>query len=84
MAKLFGGLGCKSGCDTACCDTISSCGSGCNSCGGAPVMTPAPTVAPIIDEAPEVQSMPPAPEADHNAYLNSKRRVIQASNRYSR
>ena len=76
LARLFGGHGCDSGCDAGCCDTMPSCG--CSSTGMA-----APVAAPpvqIQDAAP----MPPAPVVDPSAYLNSKRRVIQASARYVR
>lgn len=76
LKKLFGKLKknncCDSGCDVACDTGCSSC----SSCGSAPAAapTPAPEAAPAVD-----QSMPPAPVVDHSAFLNSKRRVIQAS-----
>ena len=68
LSKLFGGLKCKSGCDTAC-DVMP----GCTSCGSTP--------APAMEAAPseEAKPMPPAPVVDPTAFLNNKRRVIQAS-----
>ncbi|MCA9131651.1 MAG: hypothetical protein KDA45_00780 [Planctomycetales bacterium] len=71
LSKLFKRRG-ASCCDAMVCD--SGCGSGCNSCGSSSV---APLAAPSIqgDAAP----MPPAPIVDPSAYLQSKRRVIQAT-----
>ena len=90
-----GATGCDSGCDSGCgrkcggllsklfqhkhrghgCDSLcdSGCG-GCSSCGGA---SSAPVAAPAVngDAAP----MPPAPIVDPSAYLQSNRRVIQAT-----
>ena len=63
---------CKSkGCDEVSCDAISACG-----CGAAPAAAPAAPAAPAASEA---APMPPAPVVDPSAYLQSKRRVIQAS-----
>jgi hypothetical protein len=57
-------------CDALACDAC-GCASACNSCGSAPV------AAPVVhgDAAP----MPPAPIVDPSAYLQSNRRVIQAT-----
>lgn len=62
---------CKKGCDEVSCDAISACG-----CGAAPAAAPAAPAAPAAAEAAPV---PPAPVVDPSAYLQSKRRVIQAS-----
>ncbi len=63
LSKLFKH---KHGCDTACdaCPTA-----GCSSCGGSAAPAPAASAAP----------MPPAPVVDPSAYLQSNRRVIQAT-----
>ncbi len=67
-----------------CCDSMiascdSGCDGGCSSCGGGSVSygSSAPVAAPVIhgDAAP----MPPAPIVDPSAYLQSNRRVIQAT-----
>lgn len=68
LSKLFAKKAC---CDTGC-DT--GCTSGCSSCGGS--ATPAPAPAPAAASA---APMPPAPVVDPSAYLNSNRRVIQAT-----
>jgi hypothetical protein len=65
-------------CDTGC--ASGGCSSGCSSCGGGSVSYPsssAPVAAPEVhgDAAP----MPPAPIVDPSAYLQSNRRVIQAT-----
>ncbi len=64
---------------SSCCDAIVSCDTGCSSCGGSSMSygSPAPVAAPIVhgDSAP----MPPAPIVDPSAYLQSNRRVIQAT-----
>jgi hypothetical protein len=79
----LGGCG-KSKCDSccdACCEPACGCESGCapacSSCNGGA----APVAAPAVEDA---APMPPAPVVDPSAYLNSKRRVIQASTRYAR
>ena len=72
LAKLFGGLKKSSCCDSGC-DVIGG-GSACGGC--APVAPAAP--------APQADPMPPAPAVDSSAFLNSKRRVIQASSRAGR
>lgn len=65
------------GCDALACDT--GCASGCSSCGSGNISYPssAPVAAPQVngDAAP----MPPAPIVDPSAYLQSNRRVIQAT-----
>ncbi len=83
--------GCDSGCGTkkcggllsklfqrknSCCDAI-ACDSGCSSCSSCGTSAPAPISAPAVhgDAAP----MPPAPIVDPSAYLQSNRRVIQAT-----
>ncbi len=76
LSKLFKKKN-SSCCDTvACCDSgcDSGCTSGCSSCGGS---SAAPVAAPVVhgDAAP----MPPAPIVDPSAYLQSNRRVIQAT-----
>jgi hypothetical protein len=75
LSKLFQRK--NRGCDTMVCD--SGCASGCSSCGSGSVSYPssAPVAAPAIrgDAAP----MPPAPIVDPSAYLQSNRRVIQAT-----
>ena len=78
LSKLFqrkNSIGCDSGCD-ACAVASSGCAGGCSSCGSSTV-APAPVSAPAIhgDAAP----MPPAPIVDPSAYLQSNRRVIQAT-----
>ncbi|QDV10661.1 hypothetical protein CA51_05110 [Rosistilla oblonga] len=86
LSKLFGGLKCckKSDCDSAC-DSCGCAGSyaapaapACSSCNGG---TSVQVEAPVVEDA---APMPPAPVVDPSAYLNSKRRVIQASTRYAR
>ena len=78
LARLFGGHhGRDSGCDAGCCDTMPGYSSGYSNGMSAPVAAPP---VQIQDAAP----MPPAPVVDPSAYLNSKRRVIQASARYVR
>jgi hypothetical protein len=69
LSRLFARKSaCDTGCDTGC--------STCNSCSAAPAAgTPAPAPAVSGDAAP----MPPAPVVDPSAYLNSNRRVIQAT-----
>lgn len=61
-----------------CCDTL-VCDSGCSTCGSGSVNygSSAPVAAPVVngDAAP----MPPAPIVDPSAYLQSNRRVIQAT-----
>lgn len=76
LGKLFQrkhrGHGCDSLCDSGC-----STG-GCSSCGGGSVSYgSSPVAAPVVngDAAP----MPPAPIVDPSAYLQSNRRVIQAT-----
>jgi hypothetical protein len=75
LSKLFGGLK-RSNCDSYCDAPCGSMG-GCTSCGSAP------TIAPAVEDAPadaeEAKPMPPAPVVDPTAFLNNKRRVIQAS-----
>lgn len=78
---LFGGLN-KGCCDTAC-DAYAGASCGCTSGGAYSVPSSTAPAAPIevqADDAP----MPPAPVVDPSAYLNTKRRVIQASTRYVR
>ena len=60
----------------ACCDTMVACDTGCSSCssGYAPS---APVAAPQVGG--EAAPMPPAPIVDPSAYLQSNRRVIQAT-----
>ncbi len=65
-------------CDSGC--ASGSCGGGCSSCGGGSTTygtSSAPVEAPVVhgDAAP----MPPAPIVDPSAYLQSNRRVIQAT-----
>ncbi len=80
-AKKCGGLLSKlfhrkhrGGCDSLGCDTV-----GCSSCGSGNVTygSSAPVAAPVVngDAAP----VPPAPIVDPSAYLQSNRRVIQAT-----
>jgi hypothetical protein len=66
LARLFGHH--KSNCDSAC--DACGCGeaTGCSGCSSS-------SEAAASDAAP----VPPAPVVDPSAYLNSKRRVIQAS-----
>lgn len=76
LAKLFHRKGNRHGCDTLACD--SGCASGCNSYGHVNGNgSSAPVAAPKVngDAAP----MPPAPVVDPSAYLQSNRRVIQAT-----
>jgi hypothetical protein len=49
-------------------------------------MMMSPSVVPMTDAAPVIESspMPPAPVVDHSAFLNTKRRVVQASTRNAR
>lgn len=63
-------------CDSGC-DSYGALASGCNSCGGSVAPSSAPIAAPAFqgDDAP----MPPAPVVDPSAYLQSNRRVIQAT-----
>lgn len=81
--------GCDSGCGTkkcggllsrlfkkkssSCCDAV-VCDSGCSSCG---TSVAAPVAAPVVNG--EAAPMPPAPIVDPSAYLQSNRRVIQAT-----
>lgn len=69
LARIFKHKHNRGGCDVGC----DSCGSsaGCSSCGGGGVAAPAASG----DAAP----MPPAPVVDPSAYLQSNRRVIQAT-----
>jgi hypothetical protein len=53
----------KGGCDSIACDAAPA---GCSSCGGTTVAPAAPAAA-------------PAPVVDPHAYMNTNRRVIQAS-----
>ena len=76
LSKLFKrrcNTGCDTfvGCDTGCssCATAAPAASGCSGCSGA-------VSAPVMNAAP---APAPAPVVDPSAYLNSKRRVIQAS-----
>ncbi len=76
LSKLFQrknrGYGCDSLCDSGCAT------SGCSSCvGGSVSHGSSPVAAPVVngDAAP----MPPAPIVDPSAYLQSNRRVIQAT-----
>ncbi len=76
LSKLFkrkNSSCCDSGCDS-CAVASSGCAGGCSSCGSS---SAAPVSAPVIhgDAAP----MPPAPIVDPSAYLQSNRRVIQAT-----
>ena len=78
--------GCDSGCGKkkgllsklfakkSCCDT--GCDTGCSSCSSCGTSTSAPAPAPAAASA---APMPPAPVVDPSAYLNSNRRVIQAT-----
>ena len=66
LSKLFA----KKSCCDAGCDT--GCSTGCSSCGSSAAPAAAPAAA---DAAP----MPPAPVVDPSAYLNSNRRVVQAT-----
>ena len=100
LAKLFGGFSCKkdnccdSCCDSCgtCCEPACGCEMGCSSCGSMPAAPAcsscnggaapaAPAPAPAVEDA---APMPPAPVVDPSAYLNSKRRVIQASTHFAR
>ena len=68
IGKRHGGLlgklfGHKKGCDEVACDACPS--AGCSSCNGTP--------------APAAPAAAPAPAADPHAYMNTNRRVIQAS-----
>jgi hypothetical protein len=67
LSKLFKRRG------SSCCDAVALCDSGCSSCSS----MSAPLAAPVMrgDAAP----MPPAPVVDPSAYLQSNRRVIQAT-----
>ena len=65
LSKLFKKRG---GCDSLACD---SCTPACSSCGSAPVSAPA-----VHSEA---APMAPAPVVDPSAYLQSNRRVVQAT-----
>jgi hypothetical protein len=59
---------CDAGCcDAGCCDT-------CSSCNSAPA---APAAAPAVSG--EAAPQPPAPVVDPSAYLQSNRRVVQAT-----
>ncbi len=71
LSKLFAHKSKKAGCDAGCDTAYVS--SGCSSCAG----SAAPIAAPAVsgDAAP----MPPAPIVDPSAYLQSNRRVIQAT-----
>lgn len=75
LSKLFQRKN-RGGCDSLCDSGCAS--SGCSSCGGGSVSYPSSPVA-----APEVHGdaapMPPAPIVDPSAYLQSNRRVIQAT-----
>jgi hypothetical protein len=74
LSKLFKKRG-SAGCDNLGCDTYigAPATSGCSGCG---TSTVAPMSAPAATPAPMAA---PAPVVDPSAYLNSKRRVIQAS-----
>jgi hypothetical protein len=77
LSKLFQRRnrgGCDSLCDSVC--ASSGCG-GCSTCGGGVSYPSSPVAAPEVhgDAAP----MPPAPIVDPSAYLQSNRRVIQAT-----
>lgn len=83
LSKLFQRKSacCDGGCDSyATYAPATTCSSGCNSCGSgatttiAPSTTPAPAV-PAVDAAPA----PPAPVVDPSAYLDTNRRVVQAT-----
>ena len=64
LNKLFSH---KKGCDSIACDACPT--AGCSSCTGTAAPAAAPAAAPVT----------PAPAADPHAYMNTNRRVIQAS-----